>query len=141
PNRGLPASQNRARASQPAQKTCNHSRAMRVIACLLFVLVASTALAQDATEYRDLRASRPDGRRIPVKDLVLERDAFRITLQSGAVHLLAPLGRDTFGAIFIGQGNYVLNPATASERRHLQLVSGSTEVLSDRFTKLMLLFT
>src|SRR6185503_255386 len=114
---------------------------MRVIACLLFVLVASTALAQDATEYRDLRASRPDGRRVPVKDLVLERDAFRITLQSGAVHLLAPLGRDTFGAVFIGQGNYLLNPATTAERRQLQLVSNSTEVLRDRFTKLILLFT
>ena len=113
---------------------------MRVIACLL-VLVASTASAQDATEYRDLRASRPDGRRIPVKDLILERDAFQITLQSGAVHLLAPLGKDTYGAVFIGQGNYQLNPATPSERRHLQLVSNSTEVLRDRFTKLILLFT
>src|SRR6187549_2934105 len=114
---------------------------MRVIASVLLLLVASTASAQDATDYRDLRASRPDGRRIPVKDLVLERDAFRIKLQSGAVHLLAPLGRDTFGAVFIGQGSYVLNPATASERRHLQLVSNTTEVLRDRFTKLLLLFT
>jgi hypothetical protein len=114
---------------------------MRVIASVLLLLVASTASAQDATEYRDLRASRPDGRRIPVKDLVLERDAFRITLQSGAVHLLAPLGRDTFGAVFIGQGNYLLNPATPAERRHLQLVTNSTEVLRDRFTKLILLFT
>jgi hypothetical protein len=114
---------------------------MRVIASVLLVLVASTASAQDATEYRDLRASRPDGRRVPVKDLVLERDSFRITLQSGAVHLIAPLGKDTFGAVFIGQGNYLLNPATPSERRHLQLVSGSTEVLRDRFTKLILLFT
>ena len=114
---------------------------MRVIACFLLILVASTAAAQDATEYRDLRAARPDGRRIPVKDLVLERDAFRITLQSGVVHLLAPLGKDTFGAVFIGQGNYLLNPATASERRHLQLVTNSTEVLRDRFTRLILLFT
>jgi len=114
---------------------------MRVIASVLLLLVASTASAQDATEYRDLRASRPDGRRIPVKDLVLERDAFRITLQSGAVHLLAPVGGHTFGAVFIGQGNYVLNPATSAERRHLQLVSGSTEVLRDQFTKLILLFT
>jgi aminopeptidase N len=114
---------------------------MRVMTCLLLVLVASTASAQDATEYRDLRAARPDGRRVPVKDLVLERDAFRITLQSGVVHLLAPLGKDTFGAVFIGQGNYLLNPATPSERRHLQLVTNSTEVLRDRFTKLILLFT
>jgi|SoiMethySBSTD1v2_1073268.scaffolds.fasta_scaffold00601_20 peptidase M1-like protein len=113
---------------------------MRATACLL-LLLASTAYAQDASEYRDLRASRPDGRQIPVKDLTLERDAYRITLQSGAVHLLKPLGGDTFGAVFIGQGSYVLNPASAAERRQLQLVTGSTEVLRDRFTKLILLFT
>jgi hypothetical protein len=114
---------------------------MRVIACLLVLLVASTASAQDATDYRDLRASRPDGRSIAVKELILERDAYRIMLQSGAVHLLAPLGGDTFGAVFIGQGSYLLNPATPAERRHLQLVAGAKEVLTDRFTKLILLFT
>lgn len=114
---------------------------MRVISCLLVLLVASTASAQDATDYRDLRASRPDGRTIAVKGLTLERDAYRITLQSGSVHLLAPRGRDTFGAVFIGQGSYILNPATAAERRHLQLVAGAKEILTDRFTKLILLFT
>ncbi|HET9192153.1 MAG TPA: M1 family aminopeptidase [Vicinamibacterales bacterium] len=125
---------------------------MRVISCLLVLLVASTASAQrlperlngvpqDATAYRDLRASRPDGRTIPVKRLILERDAYRLTLESGAVHLLAPLGRDTFGAVFIGQGSYLLNPATPAERRHLQLVAGAKDVLTDRFSKLILLFT
>ena len=115
---------------------------MRVIACLL-VLVASTASAQDATDYRDLRAARPDGRKVTVKELVLERDAYRITLRSGVVHLLAPLGKDTFGAVFIGEGDYVLNPATPAERQHLQLVTNSNnlEVLRDRFSKLILFFT
>ena len=114
---------------------------MRVISCLLVVLVASTASAQDATAYRDLRASRPDGRSITVKGLTLERDAYRLTLQSGVIHFLAPLGGHTFGAVFVGQGSYLLSPATAAERRHLQLVTGSTEVLTDRFTKLILFFT
>ncbi len=113
---------------------------MRVIACLL-VLVASTASAQDAAEYRDLRAARPDGRKVAVKDLVLERDAYRITLRSGVVHLIAPLGNDTFGAVFMGEGEYLLNPATPSERRHLQLVANTTEVFKDRFTRLVLFFT
>jgi hypothetical protein len=115
---------------------------MRVIACLL-LLVASTASAQDATEYRDLRAARPDGRKVTVKDLVLERDAYRMTLRSGVVHLLAPLGKDTFGAVFIGEGEYALNPATPAERRHLQLVTNnnSLELLKDRFSRLILFFT
>jgi peptidase M1-like protein len=114
---------------------------MRGIACALVLIAASTASAQEAVEYRSLRASRPDGRSIPVKDLALVRDAYRINLHSGVVHLLAPVGRQTVGAVFIGDGSYQLTPATAAERRHLQLVSGSTEVLSDRFKRLVLLFT
>jgi hypothetical protein len=110
------------------------------MACAL-VLLASAASAQEAAEYRSLRASRPDGRTIPVKDLTLERDAYRINFRSGVMHLLAPVGRDTFGAVFIGDGSYQLNPATEAERRHLQLVSGSSEAFSDRFRRLILLFT
>jgi hypothetical protein len=113
---------------------------MRAAVCVL-LLVASSAFAQDATEYRALRASRPDGRTIAVKDLTLERDAYRITLRSGTVHLLAPVGRDTVGAVFIGDGSYQLTPATDTERRHLQLVTNRADVLSDRFTRLVLLFT
>src|SRR5947207_13838778 len=112
---------------------------MRVMTCL-FVLLASTASAQDAAGYRELRASRPDGRTISVRDLTLERDAYRINLRSGVVHLLAPLGPDTFGAVFVGDGSYQLNPATTAERRHLQLVSGNID-FADRFTRLILLFT
>src|SRR5215831_9885501 len=107
----------------------------------LFVLLASTASAQTSAEYRNIRASRPDGRTIAVKDLTLERDAYRITLRSGVVHLLAPVGRDTFGPVFVGDGSYQLTPASDTERRHLQLVSGSADVLSDRFRQLILLFT
>src|SRR5204863_1249692 len=114
--------------------------AMRKLACVL-VALASTASAQDGLEYRALRASRPDGRTIAVKDLTLERDAYRITLRSGTVHLLAPVGRDTVGAVFIGDGSYQLSPATDNERRHLQLVANRADVLSDRFTRLILLFT
>jgi hypothetical protein len=110
------------------------------MACVL-VLLASAASAQEAAEYRSLRASRPDGRTIPVKDLTLERDAYRISLRSGVLHLLAPVDRDTFGAVFIGDGSYQLTPATDAERRHLQLVSGSAEPLSDRFKRMVLLFT
>ncbi len=115
---------------------------MRGVACVL-LLAASSVYAQDVTEYRQLRAARPDGRTVAVKGLTIARDGYRIELRSGVVHLLAPLGRDTFGAVFIGEGVYSLNPATFAERRHLALVSGNNklEVLTDRFTRLILLFT
>ena len=78
-----------------------------------------------------------------MKGLTLERDAYRIELQSGVVHLLAPLGGDTFGAVFLGEGRYQLRPATGAELRHLRLVTGDNglEGLTDRFTRLILLFT
>jgi hypothetical protein len=117
---------------------------MRTILCpALLALSVSTALAQDVTEYRQLRGARPDGRTIPVKGLTLVRDGYRIELRSGVVHLLAPFGNDTFGAVFIGEGVYQLSPATAAERRHLTLVTGNDrlEVLTDRFTRSIFLFT
>jgi hypothetical protein len=117
---------------------------MRIILCLTFLaLSVATALAQDVTEYRQLRGARPDGRTIPVKGLTITRDGYRIELRSGVVHLLAPFGSDTFGAVFIGEGVYQLNPATAAERRHLSLVTGNDrlEVLTDRFTRSIFLFT
>ena len=115
---------------------------MRLFACVL-LLTASTASAQDVTEYRDVRDARPDGRAVPVKGLTLVRDNYRIQLNSGVVHLLKPAGSDTFGGIFIGDGEYELQPATDVERRHLQLVTGDPklETLSDRFSRLILLFT
>lgn len=117
---------------------------MRTILCpALLALSVSTALAQDVTEYRQLRGARPDGRTIPVKGLTIARDGYRIELRSGVVHLLAPFGGDTFGAVFIGEGVYQLSPATAAERRHLSLVTGNDrlEVLTDRFTRSIFLFT
>jgi hypothetical protein len=116
---------------------------MKGLACVLLLLAASGASAQEVPEYRDVRAARPDGRTVPVNGLTLVRDSFRIDLRSGAVHLVAPLGGDTFAAVFLGEGGYELTPATAAERRHLQLVTGnaSLETLTDRFTRLVLLFT
>src|SRR6185369_4270640 len=108
---------------------------MRWLACV-FVLLASTAHAQDAAGYRGLRNSRPDGRTIPVNDVTLQRDGYRITFRSGVVHLLAAVDRETFGAILIGDGSYQLTPVTDDERRHSQLVSGSAEPFSDRFKRM-----
>lgn len=48
-------------------------------------LVAPLQAATDPT-YAALRAAKPDGRKIPVQGLVLERDAFRFQLDSGALH-------------------------------------------------------
>jgi peptidase M1-like protein len=113
---------------------------------LAAVLAAPLQAAADPT-YAALRGAGPDGRKIPVQNLVLERDAFRFQLDSGTLHLLAPVAGRTIGAVFVGQGSYRLTPATPYERRQLALSSGADvgkgdfEVLTDTFEDLLLLFT
>src|SRR5262245_15952878 len=91
--------------------------------CLVSVLAAvvpavSLQAVTDPT-YAALRGAKPDGRKIPVQNLLLERDAFRFQLDSGALHLLAPVEGHTVGAVFVGQGSYRLTPATPNELRQL----------------------
>jgi hypothetical protein len=109
---------------------------------LATVLAAPLAAAGDPT-YTALRAARPDGRKIAVAKVVLDRPPFRFQLDSGTVHLLAPVDGRTVGAVFSGHGSYRLIPATPNERRQLALSSGagdSFEVLTDSFDSLVLLF-
>lgn len=114
-----------------------------LVAVCNLTLVAAPVTAQTVPEYDAVRAARPDGRTIPVNGLRLVRDAYRIDLHSGVPHLLAPLDGETFGAVFLGEGEYRLEPATESERRHLGLVADDErlETLTDRFDRLVLLFT
>jgi Peptidase family M1 domain len=110
---------------------------------LASALVAPVYAAIDPT-YAALRGAKPDGRRIAVQNLVLERDAFRFQLESGALHLLAPVEGRTVGAVFVGQGSYRLSPATPYELRQLALSSGADkgfEALTDTFVDLVLLFS
>ncbi len=111
--------------------------------CLAGALAAPLQAATDPT-YAALRGARPDGRKIQVHNLVLERDAFRFQLDSGALHLLAPIDGRTVGAVFVGQGSYRLTPTTPYELRQLALSSGARKdftALTDTFEDLLLLFT
>src|SRR5947209_20201282 len=105
------------------------------VLCVLIgaVLAAPLAAAPDPT-YTALRNARPDGRKIAVQNVTLERDAFRFQLDSGTVHFLAPVDGRTVGAVFMGRGSYRLIPATPYERQQLALSSGAGagfEALSD----------
>src|SRR4028118_732183 len=122
-------------------------RKLRWLAAAL--IVTSSALSPPAAGAAPgpadaaLRAARPDGRRIPVQNLVLERGAFRFQLDSGEIHLLKPVEGRTIGGVFVGKGSYRLTPTTPNELRHLALVSGGDarfESLTDNFDDLLLLF-
>src|SRR3954470_23331035 len=115
-------------------------------ALAVFLWTGLAAPIQAATDptYAALRGAKPDGRKIPVQSLVLERDAFRFQLDSGALYLLAAVAGSTVGAVCVGQGSYRLSPATPYESRQLAISSGADkgfEALTDTFETLLLLFT
>lgn len=110
---------------------------------ILLLMLPCLSLATEVPEYVAMRAARPDGRSVTVSDFTLVRDAYKLTFRSGAFHFLAPLGDRTFGAVFVGEGTYSLDPATEAERNHLALVTGDRqlEALSDSFDTMILLFS
>ena len=118
-------------------------------ACGLIAALAPAATAQTPSrpaappEYLALRGARPSGPAVAVRNLVIERDAFRFTFESGSFHLLEAAPGRVFGAVFTGTGRYELEPATENERRHLRLVTGegALATLQDSFESLVLLFT
>jgi hypothetical protein len=110
---------------------------------VLSLVLAAAAHADPDPAYKALRGARPDGRKVPVQGLTLERDVFRFQFDSGAFHFLAPVAGRTVGAVFVGQGSLRLSPATPSERRQLALAAGEGkdfETLTEDFDELVLLF-
>jgi hypothetical protein len=115
---------------------------------VLFVLALTLGAAVHAAPvadptYTELRNARPDGRKVPVQGLTLERDVFQFRFESGAFHFLAPVGGRTVGAVFVGKGSLKLVPATPAETRQLALASGgdkSFESLNEELDELVLLF-
>jgi hypothetical protein len=106
-------------------------------------LVADTPPPAPDPVYAALRAARPAAEAVAVRDLVLERDAFRFRFLEGTFQFLPPVSGRTVGAVFVGQGTFDLIPAVASERRHLAFLAADPklETLSDTFDRAVLLFT
>ena len=92
---------------------------MKSIFAAVFLLTAAAAASASVDPtYAALRAARPDGRTIAVNGLAVDRDVYHVTL-SGTLHLLAPVGGKTVGAVFLGHGAYELTPVSEAERRSL----------------------
>src|ERR1700740_1734644 len=98
------------------------------------LFAAATAFAASDPTYVALRAARPDGRVIDVKDFAVDRDAYHISL-TGALYPLAPVEGATAGAVFVGHGSYTPTPASFDELRQLRLNAGDDKLtaLTDTF--------
>ena len=89
--------------------------------------------------YQSLRNLTLASESISVNNLELKRDAGTFHLHSGVVCFVAPVAGRVTGAVFIGDGNFVLNPP-ASEQAMLKLLTKENE-FSENFSQMALRFT
>jgi len=123
----------------------NSSTSLSVI---LFVLLAGcAALAQGAAPapnsdptYQALRNLTLSGEAVSVSNLALKRDAGTFHLRSGTVCFVAPVNGKVTGAVFSGDGNFVLEPQIVSEQNSLKLLTKENE-FSESFSQMVLRFT
>jgi len=114
---------------------------------LLQILPTSSAVyAQNAAPgpnsdptYQALRNLTLGSEAVSVSNLELKRDAGTFHLRSGTVCFVAPVAGKITGAVFTGDGNFVLDPP-ATERAMLKLLTKENE-FSENFSQMVLRFT
>src|SRR5213078_727890 len=77
---------------------------------------------------------------VSVMNFSLKRDAGTFHLNSGTVCFVPPVNGKVTGAVFVGEGNFVLNPPTETERKSLKYLTKEDE-FSEKFERLVLRFT
>jgi hypothetical protein len=77
---------------------------------------------------------------VTVNNLELKRDAARFRLRSGTVCFVAPVQGKVTGAVFVGDGDLVLDPPIPGERASLRLLSKEDQFV-ERYEHLVLRFT
>ncbi len=90
--------------------------------------------------YQQLRNLTLSGEAVAVSNLDLRRDAATFHLRSGTVCFVTPVGGKVTGAVFVGDGNFVLEPPSAQERSMLKLLTKEDE-FSETFSQMVLRFT
>ncbi len=90
--------------------------------------------------YQQLRNLSLSGEAVSVSNFDLKRDAGTFHLHSGTVCFVTPVQGKVTGAVFTGDGNFVLNPPLESERKSLKLLTKEDD-FSETFSQAVLRFT
>jgi hypothetical protein len=90
--------------------------------------------------YQQLRNLTLGGEVVGVNNFDLKRDAGTFHLRSGVVCFVTPVQGKVTGAVFTGDGNFVLDPPLESERKSLKLLTKENE-FSENFNQAVLRFT
>jgi hypothetical protein len=96
--------------------------------------------APELVAYAALRAVKLGGEVATVSNLTLRRDAGVFTLKSGELHFFAPVDGRVTGAVFVGEGEFSLDPPLACEQQALAIYTKSPS-LTEQFTELVLRFS
>jgi hypothetical protein len=122
------------------------ARSLTVVA-MLAVILAGIAHAQNAPPppnsdptYQALRNLTLGSEAVSVSNFELKRDAGTFHFHSGTMCFVAPVNGKVTGAVFQGDGNFVLDPPQESERKSLKLLTKEDE-FSENFDHLVLRFT
>jgi hypothetical protein len=90
--------------------------------------------------YQQLRNLTLGGESVAVNSLDLHRDAGTFHLRSGTVCFVAPVQGKVTGAVFVGDGNFVLAPPLPSEVATLKMLTKENE-FSENFSQAVFRFT
>ena len=90
--------------------------------------------------YQQLRNLTLSGEAVSVSNFTLQRDAGRFHLHSGTVCFVAAVNGKVTGAVFTGDGSFVLDPPLDSERASLKLLTKEDE-FSENFSQAVFRFT
>jgi peptidase M1-like protein len=121
-----------------------------ILALTLLAVVAvfsGLATAQNAASgpnsdptYQALRTLTFSGEAITVSNFDLKRDAGTFHLRSGTICFVAAVNGVVTGAVFAGDGSFVLDPPSDAERKSLKLLTKEDE-FSEKFERMVLRFT
>jgi hypothetical protein len=119
-----------------------------LISGLIVPLVASSLLGGDAppslanndATYVELRAAALSGLKVSVQDFELKRDIAKITFRQGDFYFLRPTGGKVTGAVFVGTGEFSLQPSMPVERTSLSRLTKQPSI-TESFSRMALRFT
>jgi len=107
---------------------------------LLYAADSPAAAPNSDPTYQQLRNLTLGGEAVSVTNFTLKRDAGTFHLHSGTVCFVTPVQGKVTGAVFVGEGNFVLDPPQESERKSLKLLTKEDE-FSEKFSQAVLRFT
>src|SRR5690349_23463079 len=85
---------------------------------------STSAPEEPDSNYTALRNARLSGDVSTVTQLTLDRDAASFVFSRGDFYFLEPVMGHVVGAVFIGEGEFRLNPGYELEKKNLQIFTG-----------------